>query len=226
MPASSKAKKPRLPEPRGSGLLENDLAALRSGVSRLAGVDEAGRGPLAGPVVAAAVVFAPPLLQDTPEALRGLNDSKQLSAARREELFAALNATGGVEIGVSVVEAGEIDRLNILRATHVAMARALSALDPLPELALVDGLPVQGLPCPSENLVKGDSRSFSIAAASVIAKVTRDHLMLELDRTFPGYGFAKHKGYGTREHLDALDRLGPCPAHRRSFAPVRQLRLF
>ena len=137
-----------------------------------------------------------------------------------------MNATGGVEIGVSVVEAGEIDRLNILRATHVAMARALSALVPLPELALVDGLPVQGLPCPSENLVKGDSRSFSIAAASVIAKVTRDHLMLELDRSCPGYGFAKHKGYGTREHLDALDRLGPCPAHRRSFAPVRQLRLF
>jgi len=229
MPASSKAKKPKSPDRDsnpGSGLLEHEHAALRSGVSRLAGVDEAGRGPLAGPVVAAAVVFPAHLLREPPATLRGLNDSKQLSAARREQLFEALRGLDEVEIGVSVVEAGEIDRLNILRATHAAMARALSDLPSLPERALVDGLAVPGLPCPSENLIKGDSRSFSIAAASIVAKVTRDHLMLELDAKYPQYGFARHKGYGTREHLAALDQHGPCPAHRHSFAPVRQLRLF
>lgn len=229
MPASSKAKKPKSPDrdsPPGSGLLAPEHAALRSGVSRLAGVDEAGRGPLAGPVVAAAVVFPPQFLREPPESLRGLNDSKQLSAARREELFEALLLLEDVEIGVSIVEAEEIDRLNILRATHAAMARALSALPSLPELALVDGLPVPGLPCPSENLIKGDARCFSIAAASIVAKVTRDRILLELDAQYPHYGFARHKGYGTRAHLAALDQHGPCPAHRRSFAPVRQLRLF
>ncbi len=192
----------------------------------MAGVDEAGRGPLAGPVVAAAVVFPPPFLHDPPISLRGLNDSKQLSPAKREEFFAALQSLPGIEIGVSVLEPAEIDRLNILRATHAAMARALSALPALPELALVDGLPVPGLPCPSENLIQGDARSFSIAAASIVAKVTRDQLMRELDEQYPLYGFARHKGYGTREHLAAIDQYGPCPAHRLSFAPVRQLRLF
>ncbi|MBR6022108.1 MAG: ribonuclease HII, partial [Kiritimatiellae bacterium] len=119
----------------------------------------------------------------------------------------------------------EIDRLNILRATHLAMARALSQLSPLPDLALVDGLPVRGLPCPHRAIVSGDASSLLVAAASVLAKVTRDRLMVEADALYPGYGFAAHKGYGTRAHLDALARLGPSPIHRRSFAPVSQLRL-
>ena len=191
----------------------------------LAGVDEAGRGPLAGPVAAGAVTMAPELA----EALHagdfaGLTDSKQLSEADRERYFDALVATPGVRVAVGWASVAEIDSLNILRATHLAMARALAALgDPAPGFALVDGLPVRGLPCPHEAVVKGDAKCFLISAASVAAKVSRDRRMMALDAAYPGYGFATHKGYGTAEHLDALRRLGPCPEHRRSFRPVADL---
>jgi len=158
--------------------------------------------------------------------LLDLNDSKKLTAAKRGQLFELLNNTPEILSAVAVIEPEEIDRLNILRATHLAMARALNALPALPDLALIDGLPVPGLPCPAQNEIKGDARCLTIAAASILAKVTRDRIMTELDQVYPHYGFARHKGYGTRAHLEALAQHGPCPAHRRSFAPVRQLRLF
>ena len=190
---------------------------------RVAGVDEAGRGPLAGPVVAAAVVFDPDFLEaEATASLAGLDDSKKLPASRREFFHALLSACPHAQIGVASASVAEIDALNILRATHLAMARALSQLDPLPGFALVDGLPVKGLPVPHRAIVGGDAASLSIAAASVMAKVVRDRLMVELAAQYPGYGFERHKGYGTPAHLAALRRLGPCPAHRLSFAPVAQ----
>lgn len=209
-------------------LLKYEREAVAFGAPCLAGVDEAGRGPLAGPVVAAAFSAPLPWLEtEASRSLDGLIDSKQLTAARRDRFYAILTApVPGVSWAAAVVPPDEIDRLNILRATHLGMARALSQLSPLPDLALVDGLPVRGLPCPHKAIVGGDASSLLIAAASVIAKVTRDRLMVEADALYPGYGFAAHKGYGTRAHLDALARLGPCPIHRRSFAPVSQLRLF
>lgn len=179
----------------------------------IAGVDEAGRGPLAGPVVAAAVVL-PSDPEDLPVA-----DSKLLTSKEREGLYAVIISCA--RVGVGIVEAHTIDRLNILRATHRAMADALSALSPLPDHALVDGLPVKGLPVPHTALVKGDRLCLSIAAASIVAKVTRDRLLLELDRQYPQYGFARHKGYPTPEHLELLRVYGACPAHRQTFAPVR-----
>jgi len=232
---ASKAKKRKLPEDRSSGkkrkVQENSLdrlayehAAWSGGVFRFAGVDEAGRGPLAGPVVAAAVVFSPSLLKDgIPEELEDLNDSKQLTHRKRARLRLALESMEGVDYGLGILSPREIDRINILKATHKAMAVALGNLPSPAEEALVDGLPVPGLPCKAGNLVKGDSKCFSIAAASVLAKETRDDLMRELDTTYPGYGFGAHKGYGTQKHLAAMRELGPCPAHRRSFAPVRDL---
>ncbi|MBI5773182.1 MAG: ribonuclease HII [Verrucomicrobia bacterium] len=194
----------------------------REGIRHIAGVDEAGRGPLAGPVVAAAVVFPHEWIQGgIPAPLKGLNDSKQLSSARREEYFAWLSANGEVHHAIAQIDSPTIDEINILQATHRAMNDALAGLTSPPQHALVDGLPVKSLRFPQTALVKGDARSYSIAAASVLAKVTRDCLMEEYDREFPGYGFAEHKGYGTPQHLAALARLGPCPIHRRSFAPVR-----
>ena len=191
----------------------------------LAGVDEAGRGPLAGPVAAGAVTMAPELAETLHAGdFAGLTDSKRLSEADRERYFDALRAVPGVRMAVGWASAAEIDALNILRATHLAMARALAALgDPPPGFALVDGLPVRGLPCPHEAVVKGDAKCFLVSAASVAAKVSRDRLLVELDARHPGYGFAAHKGYGTAEHLEALRRLGPCPEHRRSFKPVADL---
>lgn len=190
---------------------------------RVAGVDEAGRGPLAGPVVAAAVVFPPELIQaELYGQFAGLNDSKQLTAAQRDFFYQRLTETPGIEIGVGIGDSVLVDRLNILVATHWVMAEALTQLSSLPDLALVDGLPVPGLPCRSQAIVGGDGRSLSIAAASVIAKVTRDRMMEEMDRRYPGYGFARHKGYGTQVHIRALLELGPCPIHRRSFRPVRE----
>ena len=189
--------------------------ALRArGIFLVAGIDEAGRGPWAGPVVAAAVIL--------PEGFdaRGLDDSKKLGPRRREALFDRI--CGEAEAVWSEVAAGEIDRLNILRATHLAMARAVAALPRTPGHALVDGLPVRGLPVPHTAVVGGDGLSLSIAAASIVAKVARDRLMGELDAVYPQYGFCRHKGYGVPEHLEALRKHGPCPAHRRSFAPVAQ----
>lgn len=180
------------------------------------GVDEAGRGPLAGPVVAAAVILDPAHIPP------GLNDSKKLDAARREALFAALRPAAAIGIGIASVE--EIDSLNILQATFLAMTRAIAALPRAPHVALIDGnrLPKQ-LPCPARAVVRGDARSLSIAAASIAAKVTRDRLMLALAENHPGYGFERHMGYGTAAHLEAISRLGPSPAHRRSFAPIRNI---
>jgi len=195
---------------------------LAAGAARVAGVDEAGRGPLAGPVVAAAVVFPIDFIRvGLPARLRGLNDSKQLTPAQRDEFFRQLEAEPTIGRGIAQVEAVWIDRVNILQATHRAMCEALARLPSSPDHVLVDGLPVRSLPYPQTALVRGDARSYSIAAASVLAKVTRDRLMLEYESLYPGYGFGQHKGYGTPEHLAALARLGPCPVHRRSFAPLR-----
>ncbi len=202
-------------------LLAYERTAWARGLRRVGGVDEAGRGPLAGPVVAACVCFDPELLASHPHLFAGLTDSKLLSAPRRSFYYERLITTPGVLWSVARVEAEVIDRLNILRATHEAMRLAVVQLAPRPDQVLVDGLPVPGLPCSSVAIVKGDRLSLSIAAASVLAKVTRDRLMAELDGRHPGYGFLRHKGYPTRDHVEALRRLGPCAAHRRSFAPVR-----
>lgn len=202
-------------------MLRHERDAWSSGFHHVAGIDEAGRGPLAGPVVAAAVVAERSFLEAEEHGFfTGLNDSKQLTARRRDAFFALLSGDPRIRIGVGRADVAEIDRINILRATHQAMARALAALPAPPDLALVDGLPVPGLGVSSRAVVQGDAQSLLIAAASVIAKVTRDRLMLELEERYPGYGFARHKGYGTALHLDALRQLGPCPEHRRSFAPV------
>jgi ribonuclease HII len=196
---------------RIEAMLEFERGAAAMGFVRIAGVDEAGRGPLAGPIVAGAVVLN--------GALAGLNDSKQLKEAQREALYAELLA-GGHAIGCAVIEAEEIDRIGIQQANYAAMARAVAALVPPPDYVLVDGFQVPGLAQAQLRLIKGDARSLSIAAASIVAKVTRDRLMVAHDAAFPGYGFARHKGYGTAEHLAALARLGPCAIHRRSFAPL------
>ena len=192
---------------------ENRLVA--GGVRIVAGIDEAGRGPLAGPVIAAAAVF-----EEHIDGPARLNDSKKLSAGTRERLFELLSTMPGFHYGIGRADAHEIDSLNILRATHLAMRRALEALPVRPGHALIDGLPVHPFPVPHTAVVSGDGRSLSIAAASVLAKVTRDRIMNTMDREFPEYGFARHKGYGTKQHLEALGRLGPCPQHRLSFAPV------
>jgi ribonuclease HII len=192
------------------------------GVVRVAGVDEAGRGPLAGPVVAAAAILPSKWAESgLPPELEGLNDSKQLTAAQREKYFTFLTACPDVQFAIAQVGAGQIDAINILRATHRAMNNALAQLQPAPEHALVDGRPVKTMPVPHTAIVQGDARSYSIAAASVLAKVTRDRLMLEFDRQWPKYGFAMHKGYGTAQHLAAIAEYGPCPIHRRSFAPLK-----
>ncbi len=229
----------------------------------VAGVDEAGRGPLAGPVVAAAVILpatwatecARPRAQqcDQPEGHRTtraprtrhvavpgdghtpqtdsiggfdprlfyLNDSKQLTEAQRENFFQIITKHTDLRYAIAIVDAATIDRINILQATHRAMNEALAKLQPQPQHVLVDGRPVKSMTLPQTALVKGDSRSYSIAAASVLAKVTRDRMMLEFDAKFPGYGFAVHKGYGVPQHLAAIEKLGPCPIHRMSFAPLK-----
>jgi ribonuclease HII len=205
---------------------EFERGLIARGIGRVAGVDEAGRGPLAGPVTAAAVILPQEwVYTGLPSPLTGLNDSKQLSRVQRERFFEVLTTESKVLWNVQIIPADIIDAINILRATHLAMNQALAALNPAPEHALVDGLPVRSMTMPQTALVKGDSRSFSIAAASVLAKVTRDRLMAEFDLQYPGYGFATHKGYGTASHLAAISRLGPCPIHRRSFAPLKESQL-
>ncbi len=203
-------------------MLRFERELLADGTFPIAGVDEAGRGPLAGPVVAAAVVFPEKWLRDgLPEPLRRVNDSKELSAGLREELCGLLTGNSEIVFAIAEADPARIDRINILQATHWAMNEALQKLSRVPQHALVDGLRVKSLKYPQTALVKGDSRSYSIAAASILAKVTRDRQMIRLDADFPGYGFAEHKGYPTKAHLDALKRLGPTPAHRRSFAPLK-----
>jgi len=204
---------------------EFESALWASGLTRIAGVDEAGRGPLAGPVVAAAVILPPQWAESgLPDTLRGLNDSKQLTGVLRERFFRALTTSLEIRFAIASVDAAMVDQINILQATHRAMNEALAQLAPAPEHALVDGKPVKTLRLPQTALVKGDSRSFSIAAASVLAKVTRDRQASEWDRQWPEYGFAVHKGYGTPQHLEAIRKHGPCPIHRRSFAPLKPKR--
>jgi ribonuclease HII len=196
--------------------------AWSSGFLRLAGIDEAGRGPLAGPVVAAAVIFDPEYIQCEKDAAFGdLTDSKAMTEASREACFKVLTDSRFTKIGIGMVDAEEIDRINILRATHKAMALAVGQVDA--QFALVDGLPVKGLPCASKSIVKGDALSVSISAASIIAKVTRDRIMMDYDARYPEYGFGGNKGYGTRQHLEALRRHGATPIHRQSFRPVAEL---
>ena len=199
---------------------EDQIRAAHPEISSIAGIDEAGRGPLAGPVVVAAVILPNP-----PESFTlPVNDSKCLSERQREELAQAIKADNRIRWVVVQRSAAEIDRMNILRATQDAMREA--ALKVGAQWALVDGVGFQPFPVPANFLVKGDANSASIAAASILAKTTRDAWMVELEQRYPGYGFAKHKGYGTAEHLAALNRLGPCPEHRRSFGPVAQPTLF
>ena len=185
----------------------------RSGVEAVAGVDEAGVGPMAGPVVAAAVIFAPETF------IKGVHDSKQLAPERREALYDQI-ISRAIAWGIGVADPLEIDRLNIYWATREAILRALAALGREPNHVLVDGRGIASLKHPQTPIVGGDRKSFCIAAASILAKVTRDRLMCEYDARFPGYGFAQHKGYCTSEHFAALRILGPSPIHRRSFAPV------
>jgi ribonuclease HII len=193
------------------------------GIVHLAGIDEAGRGPLAGPVVVAAVIFPATWAGiGIPDEYRDLNDSKQLTQSTRDRFFDQI--IGDSRISHAIAEIGHevIDRINILAATHRGMNEVLKRLCPAAEHALVDGTRVPSLACPHTALIKGDARSYSIAAASVLAKVTRDRCMIDADRLFPLYGFARHKGYPTPDHLEAVKLHGPCPIHRRSFSPLRQ----
>ena len=203
----------------GEAAASDSLAFERSlwaqGYRLVAGTDEAGRGPLAGPVVAACVLLPP----DCPPVFQ---DSKRLTPARRRELAAELLAMPGAGVGVGVVSAAEIDRLNIFQASLLAMRQAVGQLNPPPDFLLVDGKFTLSIDLPQQALVKGDSRSLSIAAASIVAKVRRDRIMEELHQHYPQYQFQHHKGYGTAEHLRLLHRHGPCPEHRRSFRPVFQ----
>jgi ribonuclease HII len=197
------------------GLWEKEIALV-------AGVDEAGCGPLAGPVVAAAVMFPCAwLLSGLDTKLRGLNDSKQLTEEQREKFYALITGQPEVRHAVATVDVAMIDQINIRQAAWRAMNLALDQLQPKPQHVLVDGLRIKWLPYPQTALVEGDCKSYSIAAASVLAKVTRDRLMREFDQLYPGYGFAEHKGYATPRHYAAIRAHGPCPIHRRSFSPFR-----
>ena len=199
--------------------LSLEKAAQRAGHAVICGVDEAGRGPWAGPVIAAAVVLGP--LADNTDVLARLDDSKKLTARRREALFDRICAAASV--GVGIAEAEEIDAVNILEATYRAMARAVGALKAPPDLALIDGNRLPPLPCAAETVIRGDGVSASIAAASIVAKVERDRLMTELAAACPGYGWERNVGYGTAEHAAALAELGVTKYHRKSFKPVRRV---
>ena len=190
-----------------------------SGADRVAGVDEAGRGPWAGPVVAAAVILDRDALGR--DLAIGLDDSKKVPAARRETLFAALQSSA--RIGVGRAEVADIDSMNILGATLLAMSRAVDALAAVPDLALIDGNQLPHVSCPVRAVIGGDGLSLSIAAASIVAKVTRDRLMAALALAHPGYGWERNKGYGTAEHRAALETLGVTPYHRQSFRPIRKI---
>ena len=192
-----------------------ERAAVAAGHTLVAGVDEAGRGPLAGPVAVAAVIL--PHEAHLPH----INDSKKLSAAVREGLFAQIVAIA-ISYHVALIDADTIDCMNILQATRMGMYEAIAALTPAPDEVLIDAVQLK-LSMPSQSIIKGDAKSASIAAASILAKVTRDRLMDEYDSTYPNYGFAKHKGYGTREHVEAIRSYGVCPLHRKSFEPIRSI---
>lgn len=194
---------------------EFEELARRQGYRSIAGIDEAGRGPLAGPVVAAAVILAPGA------GIEGVNDSKKLTEKQREGLFDRIMADA-LAVGVGIMDHDVVDRDNILQATLAAMEQAVTQLTPAPDFLLIDGISKVPLPLPQRTIKQGDGRSVSIAAASIIAKVTRDRLMVEYDRLYPGYGLAGHKGYGSQAHLEAIARLGPSPIHRTTFRGVRE----
>jgi ribonuclease HII len=210
----NRRKKIELEKERIAALYKYERQLNNAGYNLVAGVDEAGRGPLAGPVMVAAVILPPDCY------LPGLNDSKKLTPPQREKLYKEIN-----EVAISVnrceVSAEIIDEINIYRATVGGMYSAIAGLTTAPQAVLIDAVPLPHLTIPSKSIISGDQVSASIAAASIIAKVERDHIMNELDRQYPRYGFSRHKGYGTQEHMDALAKYGPCPCHRRSFAPVK-----
>jgi ribonuclease HII len=209
-------------KPPGRSRFRYEREFLQRGCTRIAGVDEAGRGPLAGPVVAAAVIFPSEwIVNGLPRALWGLNDSKQLTPEERGVYFTKLTARAEVHYAVACSDNTLIDEINILQATFRAMNDALARLNPAPLHVLVDGNQISSVHWRQTPIVDGDARSYSIAAASVIAKVTRDRMMQEYDRQWPQYGFAEHKGYGTEQHLAALLEHGPCALHRKSFSPIK-----
>ena len=210
-------------KPSGQSKFRYEREFFRRGCAIIAGVDEAGRGPLAGPVVAAAVIFPTEwIVNGLPRVFHGLNDSKQLTPEARDVFYAKLTGRAEVRYAIAWSDCAVIDEINILQATFRAMNEALAQLQPAPEHVLVDGNQISSARWPQTPVVAGDAKSYSIAAASVLAKVTRDRMMLEWDRQWPAYGFAEHKGYGTARHLAALEEHGPCPLHRKSFAPIRQ----
>lgn len=213
---AKKYRRERVERERLEALFAYEYAAQKEGARYVAGVDEAGRGPLAGPVVVAAVILPFGLF------LPGLNDSKKVSPKKREQLYDEIMEKAGA-VRVSVVDAATIDRVNIYQATMNGMYEAILSLDPKPDKVLIDAMELAKLPMPSLSIIKGDAKSASIAAASIIAKVTRDRMMMEYDAEYPQYGFAQHKGYGTAQHIAALQKYGPCPIHRRSFEPVRSM---
>jgi ribonuclease HII len=195
--------------------LKFEESANSNGFTYVAGIDEAGRGPLAGPVMAAAVILPVGL------SINGVDDSKKLSPDKREKLFEIIMAEA-LSVGIGIVSPAEIDRINILQATRSAMLAAVQQLSPQPDYLLIDGISTIDGTIPQKTIIKGDSLSLSIASASIIAKVTRDRLMIEMDSKYPGYGFAGHKGYGSAAHMDAIRRLGPSPIHRLTFGGVKE----
>ncbi len=195
---------------------------FEKGINFLGGIDEAGRGPLAGPVVAACVVCRDGIKSEEDEDFKKINDSKKISAPQREKLYSVI-MNNFVEVGVGICDHDTIDRINILQASFLAMKKAIGALKQKPDFIILDGgLIIPNLSLRQKAIVKGDSLSLSIAAASIIAKVTRDRIMTLAHEKYPEYGFAKHKGYGTKAHLASLKKYGPCEIHRKSFAPVRR----
>lgn len=202
--------------------LQHERDLWQQGLSYVAGADEAGCGPLAGPVVSAAVMFPRAWLESgLDRKLRGLNDSKQLDPDQRVKFYNVITSHPEIRYAVVTVDVDMIDRINIRQAAWRGMHQAIDQLVPRPDHVLIDGLRIKWLPYAQTAIVEGDARSYSIAAASVLAKVTRDRLMHDFDKVYPGYGFAEHKGYSTPQHYAAIESLGPCPIHRRSFAPFR-----
>lgn len=212
--ASTKIKKKEML--RLQALTAIERSCLEEGFTCIAGVDEAGRGPLAGPVVAAACIIPKDVL------IPGIDDSKKLKPAQRQFLYDRLVTDPTIIYGVGIVESDEIDRINIYQATIQAMRQAIDALILKPDILLIDGLKLEAYPIPSRKIIKGDSLSQSIAAASIIAKETRDRLMNEQHRLWPSYKFDQHKGYATSEHLAAIKKYGPCPIHRKSYGPIKE----
>lgn len=198
---------------------DEEAALLEDGYAVIAGVDEAGRGSLAGPVVAGAVVLP---LYCNENWIAGIRDSKRLTPRRRETALQSMR-DASVSMGAGIASSAEIDRMGIIGATRAAMARAIDALSIRPDFLLLDAIVLPDVDIPQRSIIKGDAKCLSIAASSIVAKVTRDSMMRDLDREYPDYGFAQHKGYGTRQHIDGLENMGACPIHRRTFAPVRRL---